>query len=293
MTNAFRFRALATFFLASQVAAAGAAESPEVPALSIPTTNPPASFSERIGATAIEVHYSRPSARGREIFGALVPYDRVWRTGADRATKIRFSTPVKVEGVAIPAGDYELFTIPRPGDWTVIFQNDRSRWGSYDYDPALDVARLSARPVRLAEPVETLTIALGDMAGDAATLSIAWERIRLPLRLEVDVVGQLVPQIEAAMHAPGKRPYFLAAMFYFEHEIDVDKAAEWMNAAVAERPDHIGMLHRLALILERKGDFTGARAAAERSLAGAAGASPELADEYTRLNRALLARLPG
>ena len=257
----------------------------------VPTTNPRAMVRQRVAATDIEVKYSRPSVRGRTIFGALVPYGKVWRTGADAATKISFSTPVTLDGRAIEAGAYELFTIPGEREWVVILQPDRSQWGSYSYDPARDAARITARPVALGDPVQTLTISLDDLTTSAATLNISWDRIRVPVRIAVDVRTTVVPQLEAALRAEGRRPYFQAAMFYFENDLDIDRAAELMALAVEANPTHIGMLYRQALILERKGDRAGAIAAAERSLAGAASAAPELRDEYTRLNAALLARL--
>jgi len=113
------------------------------------------------------------------------------------------------------------------------------------------------------------------------------------VRIEVDVVGQMVPKIQAAMAADGRKPYFLAAMFYFENDLDLDQAAAWMRAALAEQPGHIGMLHRLALILAKKGDIAGAIAAATESLEGAKKSGRELREEYTRLNTALLSRLRG
>ena len=257
----------------------------------VPTTNPPAAVRQRIAATDVEVEYNRPRVKGRTIFGGLVPWDQVWRTGADRATRITFSTPVTLGGTRIEAGSYELFTIPARDGWTVIVHRNQSQWGSYAYDPANDVARVTARPVALSEPVESFTISIDDVANSSATLNIAWERTRVPLRLEVDVEETVVPRLEEALRSEGRRPWFLAAMFYFENDLDIDRAAELIGMAVEESPNHIGILHRQALILEKKGDIAGAIQAAERSLAGAAQSPEELRLEYTRLNTALLARL--
>jgi hypothetical protein len=265
----------------------------QVPALVIPPTNPPAVVSQRVGATDVEVRYNRPGVKGRTIFGELVPFGQVWRTGSDSATRISFSTPVTVNGAAIPAGTYEQFTIPGASRWTVIIHQNRSQWGSYSYDPANDVARIITAPVKTPDLVETFTITIDDLARSAATMNIAWEHTRVPLRLEVDVVGQMVPKIMAAMASEGRRPYFLAAMFYFENDLDLDQAAAWMAAAIAEQPGHIGMLYRQALILAKKGDTPGAIAAATRSLDGAAKANRELREEYTKLNTVLLAKLRG
>jgi hypothetical protein len=261
------------------------------PAQIIPPTNPQASVFQFVGATEVEVAYSRPGMKGRKVFGALVPFDQVWRTGADNATRIRFSTAVKVEGADVPPGTYELFTIPRAGRWTVMLQNMNQQWGSYAYDSENDVARMDVTPARLQQPVETFTIGFGDLTARSAIMNIDWDRTRVPVRIEVDVVAQVVPQIEAAMQADEKKPYFRAAMFYYENGLDIDKAAEWITAAVAANPQHIGMLHRQALILAKQGNKTGALEAARTSLAGAATSPPELKAEYTRLTQALIERL--
>jgi len=258
----------------------------------LPTTSPKAVVLQQVAATNIEVTYYRPSVRGRTIFGALVPWGQVWRTGANNATRIRFSTPVELNGTPVDSGSYELFTIPDEGEWVVILQRSRGQWGSYAYDPANDAARWTARPEGLAVPVENFTIAFSDVTTDAATMSLSWDRVRVPMRVTIDVDATVTPMIEAALRAEGKRPYFYAAMYYYENDLDLDRAAELMRLALETNPGHVGMLYRLALILEKNGDPAGARAAAEQSRAGAVTSPPELRAEYIRLNDALLARLP-
>ena len=276
----------ATLVLASAVHALA-----EEPKLSIPRASPPATVKQQIGITDVEVVYNRPSAKGRQIFGALVPYDEIWRTGANAATTISFSTAVKVGGADVPAGTYELFTIPGRDAWTVIIHEHKSQWGSYAYDAANDVARLSVRPTPLSDAVETLSIGFGDMTPRSATLELAWEHVRVPVPLEVDVVGQLVPRIEEVMQGDGEKPYFRAAMFYYENGLDLAKAEKWMSAALEQRPDHLGMLYRLGLIRAKAGDKAGALDAAKRSMVSAAKAERELREEYIRLNEALIAKL--
>lgn len=259
--------------------------------LVLPRTNPPATLTQRIGVTDVEVRYNRPSVKGRLIFGALVPFDQVWRTGSDEATTIRFADAVTFNGIPVPAGAYELFTIPGRERWAVILQRQRSQWGSYAYDPAHDVVRVTATPATLATPVESFTVTIDDVTATAATLHLAWGRTRVPVTIGVDVVALTVPRIEAALKAEGRKPYFTAAMFYFENGLDVHKAAEWMALALKDSPGHIGMLYRQALILEKAGDRSGAIQAARASLAGAAQSARELREEYTRLNTTLLKRL--
>ncbi|GMV04016.1 MAG: hypothetical protein AMXMBFR53_02970 [Gemmatimonadota bacterium] len=286
--RALRLAAAAFVAVAARPAAAGAQDA----TFAIPTTNPPAVVEQRVAATDVRISYHRPRVKGREIFGALVPWGRVWRTGSDNATRISFSRAVSLNGVPVPAGAYELFTIPGPEAWTVIVHQDRSQWGSYAYDPAYDVARISAVPVRLDAPVESFTLSLDDVRGDGATLNISWDRTRVPVALTVDVAA-LVDEVEAELRRAERPPYFLAAMFYWENALDLARAAELMGLAVEQSPRHMGILHRQALILADLGDTEGALRAARRSLEEAAAAMPELRDEYTRLNDALIRRLGG
>jgi hypothetical protein len=259
--------------------------------IDFPQASPTATLKQRIGLTDIELVYSRPSAKGRVMLGGLNPYGEVWRTGANSATRVSFSTPVTIEGARVDAGTYELFTIPGRDEWTVILQKATKQWGAYTYDPKGDVARVTVRPVALAEPVETFTIGFNDIRDESATLNLIWEKTRVPVKLNVDVTGTLVPQIEAAMAAPGRRPYAQAAMFYLDHNLDLDKAVAWMDAAIAEQPDVFYYLYHKARILAKRGDKAAAIAAATQSRDLAAKATGPEKDEYVRLNEALIASL--
>ncbi len=257
-----------------------------------PRSSPKAEVHQRIATTDIQLTYSRPSARGRTIFGSLVPYGQVWRTGADSATQISFSTPVSVHGKSVPAGTYELFTIPSEQEWVVIFHEHKSQWGSYAYDSKHDVARVVAKPVQLSQPMETLTLSIDSLTANTAVLNITWDQFRVPVDITIDVRETVLPQLEAALKAEGDRPYYRAAMFFFENDVDVNRAAELMAKALESRPNSFPMLYRYSLILERKGDREGAIAAAERSMKSAAETpGTELREEYDRLNRVVLNRL--
>ena len=283
---------LALLVAAATLPASASSQAGE-PAFQLPATNPPAVVRQRIASTDVEIAYNRPRVKGRPIFGSLVPYGEVWRTGSDSATRITFSTPVTLEGVPIAAGTYELFTIPGEEVWTVIVHEHRSQWGSYAYDQANDVARMSVRPEHLGFPVESFTISVDAVENAAATLNLSWERTRVPVSIEVDVRETVVAGLEEQLRSAARKPYFQAAMFYFENGLDLDRAAELIALALEVSPGHIGILHRQALILAEKGDVEGARAAARASLDGAQRASRELREEYTRLNTALLARISG
>src|SRR4029077_549934 len=130
----------------------------QAPRLEFPQASPTCTLKQRVGLTDIEINYSRPRAKGRPIFGGLVPYGEVWRTGANNATKIIFSTPVKLEGKDIPAGTYALFTIPGEKEWTIIINKGAAQWGAFQYDEKVDVVRFKVTPVQIPEPIETFTI---------------------------------------------------------------------------------------------------------------------------------------
>jgi len=234
-------------------------------AVQFPSPSPTETLKQHIGLTDIEIVYSRPGVKGRQIFGGLVPYGEVWRTGANASTKISFSTAVKLNRTEIPAGKYALYTIPGEEEWTVILSKDTSLNGAFGYNPTNDLVRFKAVPMKLAEPVETFTIEINDLRDDSATIDLVWEKTRVPVKLELDLVSALVPQIEAAMAAPGgNKPYYQAAMFYFDHGQDLQKASQWIDAAIAQREAYY-IVHLKAQILAKLGDKAGAIVAAKRS----------------------------
>jgi hypothetical protein len=277
------------------------AQPPAAPRLEFPQPSPKASFKQRAGLTDIEVEYFRPGVKGRKIFAdkstlPLQPYGEVWRVGANNPTKITFSTPVKFGGQDVPAGSYGLYAIPGADEWTVILNRIGEKdWGAYAYKSDNDAARAKVKPVMLTVPVETCTIDVNDIRPQSATLNISWEQTRVPVKLEFDVVTQLQPQIEQVMASDAPRkPYFNAAMFYYDNNLDLKKASEWIDAAIIQQPAAFYIVYRKGLILEKLGDKAGAIAAAQASRDAAAKAMDQpqlLRDEYVRLNDALIARL--
>ena len=259
--------------------------------LEFPQASPAATIKQRVGLTDVEVEYSRPSMKGRKIYGGLVPYGEVWRTGANNATKITFGTDVKFGGKDVPAGSYALFTLPNASEWTVILNKVTGQWGSYAYDEKNDLVRVTAKPIALHETVETMSIGFMDVHDDSALLAIDWDKTRVPVKIEIDLVGMLMPRIKAAMAGEGKKPYFPAAMFYYEHDIDLKTAALWIDEAVKEQPDAMWIVYRKGLILKKAGDKDGAMAAAKQALELASKADGEMKAEYTRLSENLIASL--
>ena len=180
-------------------------------------------------------------------------------------TKISFSTTVKLKGTTIPAGSYALYTIPGEAEWTIILNKGVGQSGT-QYDEKADVVRFNVRPVTLSDTsLETFTIEFNQLRDESAVLNLVWDKTVVPIPIEVELTSQLVPQIEANMasDAPNK-PYYQAAMFYFDHGQDLAKAKTWVEAAIKQREAHY-MVHLQAKILAKLGDKEGAIAAAKRS----------------------------
>lgn len=202
--------------------------------VNFPAASPACTLKQRVGLTDIEIVYSRPGVKNRTIFGGIVPYGQVWRTGANQATKITFSTPVKLEGHDLPAGSYALFTIPGETEWTIILSKNAAQFGAFQYNEKDDLVRFQVTPATLTDTtIETFAIEFNRIRDESAVLTLVWDRMVVPIRMEVDVAGKLVPQIEAAMAAPDKKSdgfYFQAATFYYNHDLDQKKALDWVNA---------------------------------------------------------------
>lgn len=261
---------------------------PAQAALEFPAASPSCTIKQRVGLTDVEITYSRPAVKSREIFGNVVPYGKVWRTGANAATKLVFSTPVKLNGNDVPAGTYALMTIPDKDEWTIIINKGSEQWGAYKYDEKSDVVRFKAKPVKMSWKLENFTIEFNPVTETSASLNLAWDEVKVPIEMKVDYVEKLHAEIEKVMASDdAKKPYFQAAAFYFNNNFDLKKALEWVDKAIAER-DMFFMVHLKAQILAKQGDKAGAIAAANHSKELALKADD---GAYVRLNDELLKKL--
>lgn len=221
---------------------------------------------QRVGLTEIEIDYSRPNKNERDIFGGLVPYDKVWRTGANATTKIKFSGPVKLEGKEIPAGEYVLFTIPGASEWTVIIYKDTKVESAGDYKQENDAARVMAKPAALPAAVETFTIGFTDVKGATAVLHLDWDKTRVPMKMETADVEKVSKQLEAAGPALDPGMAYQAASFYYENNKDMAQATKWIDQALAKNPDAWYMHLKNAQIQARIGNKKDATAAAQKTI---------------------------
>lgn len=261
-----------TLFTAGLVAALAAATSTVAVAqqqpLAVPRPSPNASISQTVGLTEITLHYSRPGVKERTIWGGLVPYNEVWRTGANENTTIQFSTPVKIEGHELPAGIYGLQTIPTQSDWTVIFSKDAELWGAFDYKPEHDALRVQVKP-EPADFQERMGFELTDLTDTSAKVVLRWEKLRVPFTVEVDT-PKLVA--EAAKNTMRWQNGLQAAGYCIQNNTCLDEAGRWIDASIALDANFANQRAK-ALWLAKKNDYKGAVAAGEKALAAAKNAT--------------------
>lgn len=227
----------------------------QAPLLTTPQASPRAQVSQTIGLTDITVTYNRPAIRGRKVWGSLVPYGKVWRAGANENTVVAFSTPVKVGGAALPAGSYGLHMLPGQGDWTVIFSNQSHAWGSFSYDPKEDAARIVVTPVP-ADATERLAYTFDDVSDQAATLSLRWEKLRIPVRVEADTRLVVVASLRDQLRGLPRffpEPWAEAAGWCVRHDVNLDEALTWADHSLGMK-ETFNALQVKALLLEKKGD---------------------------------------
>ena len=220
-----------------------------------PGPSPHASVRQTVSVTEMTVTYSRPAVRGRKIWGGLVPYGQVWRTGANENTVVEFSTPVKVEGQPLPAGRYGLFTVPGETSWTVIFSRESRAWGSDSYDPKEDALRVVVAP-QPGEIAERLLFTFDEVTDSAAALTLRWESLRLPVRIEVDRVATVTADLAEQLRGLpryGWQGWNGGAQWLAANGGNADLALAWVDKSIALQENGANLMTKAA-ILERKGD---------------------------------------
>lgn len=281
---------MSSVFLAAALVAAVSlpARAQQPPALTLPRPSQKGTVEQRVGITDVKIVYSRPGVKNRVIWGELVPYDKVWRTGANEATTITFSADVKVNGHPLPAGTYSLHTIPTRGDWTVIFNRKAEQWGSYSYDDKEDALRIPVTPVAH-EATEWMTFSFPVIGVDKATVALDWEKLRVPFELEFDTVNQCLTacrQAMAELKADDNGTAYRCAAFAFDNNVALDEAARWLDKAISIKPTWLA--HRLkANMLAKNGDTAGAIEHAGKAIeVGKVDKAPD--DELAKLEKLIV-----
>ncbi len=240
---------------AAVLALATVAHAQQAPTLQLPRASQKAVVTQTIGTTELSVTFHRPGVKGRAVWGALVPWNEPWRTGANEATRFSASTDVTVEGQPLPAGSYAMVTIPTADSWTVIFSRQTDMWGAFGYKPDQDQLRVTVKPVP-AEHQEWMSFAFDEAAPGSTTLSLRWEKLRVPIRIDVDVNGRVLADARAAIAAAKPddwRTPYRAANWANDTGTAPEEAAQWAKAALASK-ENFQTLSLVARMTYKSGD---------------------------------------
>lgn len=252
-----------------------------------PAPSAPQFVRQDFGLSSIELSYSRPNMRGRKIFGDLVPYGKVWRTGANQATTLTFGDPVTIGGTTIPAGKYGLLSIPGPDQWTLIITHQLDVTNPAAYKQDQDVARIQVKPRQLPFSMESFTIMFANVLANSCDLQLLWDNVFIDLPITTDIDTRVMTQIDNALNKDS-RPYFAGAMYYLDNGKDLAKALEWFDKALAQDPNSFPVYYQKARCLSKLGKKQEAITTANKGIEMAQKANNA---DYVALNEKLIASL--
>jgi len=255
------------------------------PQFKVPRSSPKSVLTQTVGFTDVTITYSRPSARGRQIFGGLVPYGQVWRTGANEATTISFSDNVTINGQALPKGTYSLHTIPGKDQWTIIFNKVANQWGSFNYEQAQDALRVTAKP-HGDEYNELMTFAISKMTADDATVEIKWTHVAVPFTIGTDTTQKVLADARAAIAAAKPDDWqtlLRAGSFAVDNRVDLQEANRWLDQSIKIN-ENLNNLFAKARVQAAMGDKAGAIATAQKAIAKA---TKENAEEVPEIEHSI------
>jgi hypothetical protein len=233
--------------------------------LKVPAPSPLQTVKQAFALSDITVEYSRPSARGRVVFGDVVPFGKVWRTGANNATKITFGEDVKVEGMDVKAGTYAIYTIPNKDSWEIMLYKDLTLGGNVEeYKKENELIRFVVKPITMSgDKVETFSIDFSEMNANNTKIELVWEKTRVPFKVVADIDSKIMKTIDNTI-VKDTRPYFQAASYYYDNDKDLKQAAEWADKAIANNPKGYWIYMLKAKIQAKQKDSKGAIATAEQ-----------------------------
>jgi len=234
--------------------------------IKLPQVSPGARVVQSIGITDVEISYHRPAVKGRVIWGGLEPWGKVWRMGANEATSISFTHPVKLEGREVPAGKYALFAIPGQDRWTVVLNKEHKQWGAFGYKESEDVLRFDVKP-EAGPHTEWLTFNIVPDSRTSAVVEMAWEKVRIPFKIEVDVDGIVWSRVDAVLAATPKPNDFMMATHYaLESNTRIAEAAAWIDKALSLK-EHVWAYELKARVLQRQGRIDEALESLDKAIA--------------------------
>jgi tetratricopeptide (TPR) repeat protein len=257
--------------------------STEAQQLTTPQPSPTAEVKQNFALSSIELSYSRPSVKGRKIFGDLVPYGKVWRTGANSATTVTFGEDVTIGGKKVAAGKYGLLSIPGETEWTFIITKQLDVTSPAAYKQDQDVVRVTSKPESLPFSIETMMINIDNIKSNSCTIGLVWDNVFAGFDVTSDVDSKVMAQIKGTMESDN-RPYFAAAQYYIDNGKDLNKAVEWLDKAYAQNPEAFWVLYQKARAQKMLGKKTEAIATSNKSIEIAKKAKN---DDYVALNEKL------
>ena len=220
-----------------------------------PQPSPTATITQKVGVSNISVEYSRPGAKEREIFGELVSYGKMWRTGANKATKITFNENCVFGGAKVKKGSYSLFTIPGEKEWTVVLNKNTELWGVGEYDEKNQVCSIVSKAIETKDFTESFTIDFGTFQSFSAIMSLKWANTKIDIKIESLAAKKLEKQyLELLTKGPSANDYYNGAKFFADNTSEYDMALEWINTAIEKRPEAFWMQFHKARILNKMGD---------------------------------------
>ena len=220
-----------------------------------PQPSPTATITQKVGVSDISVEYSRPGAKGREIFGGLVSYGKMWRTGANKATKITFNENCVFGGANVKKGSYSLFTIPGEKEWKVVLNKNTELWGVGEYDEKNQVCAIKVKAFETKDFTESFTIDFGTFQSFSAIMSLKWANTKIDIKIESLEAKKIEKQyLELLTKGPSANDYYNGAKFFADNTSEYEMALEWINTAVKKRPDAFWMQFHKARILKKMGN---------------------------------------
>ena len=252
--------------------------------LRLPAASPSATLTQTVGLTDITIKYSRPGVKGRQIWGSLVPYDQIWRTGANQATTINFSDDVTINGQKLPKGTYAFFTIPGRDQWTVVFNKQAEQWGAFNHDTSQDALKFTVRPER-ADFREWMSFEIPEMTTDTAKIVLRWENLAVPFTVDTGSTARALTAAKSAIAALDNQRWqvpYRAADFAFQNN-RFEEAKTWLDQATAVQ-ENTATLWLKARMLQREGRTADALRAAEQAIAKATPEQKDFAAEIRRLS---------
>ncbi|MBK8515507.1 MAG: DUF2911 domain-containing protein [Saprospiraceae bacterium] len=249
--------------------------------IATPAPSQTAKLETTVGLTKVVLEYSRPSKNGRKIYGDLVPFDALWRTGANKNSMISFSDDVKIGGTDVKKGNYAIFTKPGKASWDVYFYSDTENWGTPEkWDETKVAAKVMVTP-QSANTVETLTMNIANVTNDGCNLEITWDNVNIPVKIEVPTDKKVSEAIAQVMSGPSAGDYYNAATYYRTAKKDLKQALAWMNKSIEMGNDKYWVLRQKSLIQSDMGDYKGAVETAKMSLTKATEAANK---DYIKMN---------